>query len=79
MLLLDFKGERVKLCTVSYYEKEGTDGKKGGKKEKRKIPSNNVRFEVLTAMKITMLFWVVTPCGPCGRYQHFRQIYCLFL
>jgi hypothetical protein len=37
-----------------------------------------VRSEVLTALKMTMLFfWVVTPCGLVGRYQHFGETYCL--
>jgi hypothetical protein len=31
-------------------------------------------------MKILMMFfWVVTPCGPIGRYQCFRETYCLHL
>jgi hypothetical protein len=25
----------------------------------------------------TVLFWVVTPCGLMGRYQHFGEAYCL--
>jgi hypothetical protein len=30
-----------------------------------------VRFEVLTAVKMSLLvFWVITPCGLIGRYQH---------
>jgi hypothetical protein len=30
----------------------------------------NVRFEVLTAVKMSMLvFWVVTSCGLVGRYR----------
>jgi hypothetical protein len=38
------------------------------------------RFEVLTAMKKSMLFfWVVTPCGLAGRYQRFGQTYYLHL
>jgi hypothetical protein len=35
-----------------------------------------VRFEVLTAVKKTMLFWVVTPCGLVGRHIRFEEIYC---
>jgi hypothetical protein len=31
-----------------------------------------VRFKVLTAVKMTSFFWVVTPCGLAGRYQHFK-------
>jgi aspartate aminotransferase-like enzyme len=27
------------------------------------------RFEVLTAVKVMMLFWIVTPCRLIGRYQ----------
>jgi hypothetical protein len=35
-----------------------------------------VRFEVLTAVKMSVLFlWVVTPCGLIGRYQHFGETY----
>jgi hypothetical protein len=31
---------------------------------------NYVRFEALTAVKMSMLvFWVVTPCGLVGRYS----------
>jgi hypothetical protein len=34
------------------------------------------RFEVLTAMKISMLvFWVVMLCGPVGKYQCFGETY----
>jgi hypothetical protein len=41
---------------------------------------NDVKFEVLTAVKILMLvFWVVRPCGLVGRYQHFVGTYCLHL
>jgi hypothetical protein len=36
----------------------------------------NVRFEVLTAVNILMLFWAVTPCGVLGRYQSFGETYC---
>jgi hypothetical protein len=36
-----------------------------------------VRFEVLMAVKMSVLFWVVMPCGHVGRYQHFRGKYCL--
>jgi hypothetical protein len=39
-----------------------------------------VRFEVLTAVKISILvFWVVTSCGLVGRYRHFGGTYCLDL
>jgi hypothetical protein len=24
-----------------------------------------------------LVFWVVSPCGFVGRYQHFGEIYCL--
>jgi hypothetical protein len=42
----------------------------GGKKERG--------FEVLTAVKMLMLFfWVVTPHGLVGRYQCFGGRYCL--
>jgi hypothetical protein len=37
------------------------------------------RFEVLTAVKMSMLiFWVVPPCGLVNRYLHFGGTYCLF-
>jgi hypothetical protein len=30
-----------------------------------------MRFEVLTVVKMLMLvFWVATPCGLVGRYEH---------
>jgi hypothetical protein len=33
----------------------------------------NMRFEVLIAVKMSMLvFWVVMPCEFVGRYQRFR-------
>jgi hypothetical protein len=39
-----------------------------------------VRFEVLTVVKMTMLFfWVVTPCRLVGRYQRFGGTCCLHL
>jgi hypothetical protein len=35
-----------------------------------------VRFEVLTEVKMTMLFfWAVTPCRSGGRYQRFEEKY----
>jgi hypothetical protein len=41
---------------------------------KAKLP---LRFEVLTAVKIsTLVFWVVTPCGLVGRYQRFGGTHC---
>jgi hypothetical protein len=30
---------------------------------------HDVRFEVLTAVRMTLLFWVLTPCRFIGRYQ----------
>jgi hypothetical protein len=34
-----------------------------------------VIFEALKAVKMTLLsFWVLTPCGLAGRYQHFGEI-----
>jgi hypothetical protein len=39
-----------------------------------------VRFEVLTAVKTSILvFWVVTPSGFAGRYQRFERTYCLHI
>jgi hypothetical protein len=36
--------------------------------------ANEIRFEVLTAVKMTMLLvWVVTPCRLVGRYQSFHS------
>jgi hypothetical protein len=41
---------------------------------------NVVRFEVLMAVKMLILvFWIVTPHEFVGRYQHFRDLYCLQL
>jgi hypothetical protein len=34
----------------------------------KQIHSTYVRFDVLTAVKMTMLFWVLTPCRLVGRY-----------
>jgi hypothetical protein len=53
-----------------------------GKKYKHygntKGQQKEVRFEVLTAMKVSMLvFWVVSPCGLIGRYQSFGGTYCI--
>jgi hypothetical protein len=36
-----------------------------------------VGFEVLTAVKMKMFFGVLTPCTLVGRYQNFRETYCL--
>jgi hypothetical protein len=39
-----------------------------------------LRFEVLTAVKMSVLFfWVVTLCGLVGKYQRFGGTYCLHL
>jgi hypothetical protein len=39
---------------------------------------STLRFEVLTALKMSILVkWVVTPCGLVGRYQRFGGTYCL--
>jgi hypothetical protein len=32
------------------------------------VNDSYVRFEVLTTAKVTMLFWIVTPCRLAGRY-----------
>jgi hypothetical protein len=39
-----------------------------------------VIFEVLTAVKMSMLFWVVTPCGLVGRDINVSENYtvCIF-
>jgi hypothetical protein len=34
---------------------------------------SNVRFEVLTTVKMMMIFWDVTPCGLVDRYQCFSE------
>jgi hypothetical protein len=34
---------------------------------------NFIKFEVFTAVKISIIFWVVTPCGPAGGYRLFRR------
>jgi hypothetical protein len=45
-----------------------------------KLQPYNMRFEVLVAVKMSVLvFWLVTPCGFVGRYQHFGETYCLHL
>jgi hypothetical protein len=38
-----------------------------------------VRFEVLMAVKISMVFGVVTPSGLVGKCQRFEGKYCLHL
>jgi hypothetical protein len=39
-----------------------------------------MRFEVLTAVKMSMLFfWAVTPCELVDKYQLFAGTYCLHL
>jgi hypothetical protein len=39
-----------------------------------------VRFDVLTAVRMTMSFsWVLTPCRLVGRYQRFGETYCLHI
>jgi hypothetical protein len=39
-----------------------------------------MRFEVLMTVKMLMLvYWVLTLCGPVGRYQRFGGTYCLHL
>jgi hypothetical protein len=38
-----------------------------------RIISKQVRFKVFTAVKMTMLFWVVSLCGLVGKYQYFRD------
>jgi hypothetical protein len=44
-----------------------------------KNPGLYMKFEVLRAVKMSLLvFWVVTPHGHLGRY-HFRGKYCLHL
>jgi hypothetical protein len=48
----------------------------------RRIQETNViidRFEVLTAVKLSMLFSFGTPCGFVGRYQRFGGARCLHL
>jgi hypothetical protein len=40
--------------------------------------ASNVRFELPTAVRITVLFpWVVTSCGLVGAYQRFGETYCV--
>jgi hypothetical protein len=34
-----------------------------------------MRSEVIAALKMFVLFWVVTPCGLAGGYQHFEGTY----
>jgi hypothetical protein len=35
-----------------------------------------MRFEVLTAVKMSLFFWVVRPCGLIGRYDRFGETFC---
>jgi hypothetical protein len=43
-----------------------------------RISVAHVRFEVLTAVKMSILiFWVVTPRGRIRRYQRFEETFCL--
>jgi hypothetical protein len=39
------------------------------------IDPNSVRFEVFTAVKVLMFFWILAPCRLVGRYQHFGETY----
>jgi hypothetical protein len=47
--------------------------------ERETIRIKFVRFDVLTAVRMTMLFWVVTPYRHVGGYQRFGETYCLHL
>jgi hypothetical protein len=38
-----------------------------------------MRFVVITAVKVMMMSWVVMLCELVGRYQRFREMYCLHL
>jgi hypothetical protein len=38
-----------------------------------------LRFKVLTPVKMSILFWFVTPCGLASRYQRFGETCCLYL
>jgi hypothetical protein len=35
-----------------------------------------IRFFILTAVKMTLFFWVVMLCELIGRYQYFGETYC---
>lgn len=35
------------------------------------------RFDILTAVKMSMFCWVVTSCGIVGTYQRYEGTYCL--
>jgi hypothetical protein len=37
-----------------------------------------MRFEVPTVMMLMLVFWVMTPCGLTGDYQHFGGTHCLY-
>jgi hypothetical protein len=39
----------------------------------RKLTSQFVRFELLTELKMSTSFWVVTQCGLVGRYQKHNE------
>jgi hypothetical protein len=47
--------------------------------EGRNIKGLYVSFEVLTAVKLSMLFWVVVLCELVGRYQRFGGTYIVHL
>jgi hypothetical protein len=41
--------------------------------------TGEVETEVLTAVRMTLLFWVLKPFRFVGTYQHFGETYCLHL
>lgn len=41
--------------------------------------ARNIKFEAFKAMKMMIVFWVVTTCGLVRRYQYFGETYYLML
>jgi hypothetical protein len=49
--------------------------------EEKGLPTevHHMGFEVITAVRMTMFFYVVAPCTFVGRYQRFGETQCLHL
>jgi hypothetical protein len=48
-------------------------------RNKERQKGQSTRYQVLIALKISLVFMVVKLCGLVGRYQHFRGTRCLHL
>jgi hypothetical protein len=81
--------ESIQLALEAYKKAQNTEEDSGGGGGTTNLycfyyiltlPFADVRYEILTALKISMmLFWVVTPCGIVSRSQNFGGTYCLHL